>query len=84
MPFAFGPQRCLLRNFGVPQLPQDHSREALLEYLDHRPGISPLRLADQQMDVLRHGHISNHHKAVAPPNLFQSAEQQISSTSRAE
>jgi hypothetical protein len=54
-------------------------RKAELQGLHHHRRRAALRLADQQMKVLGHDHVSENHNAVALPHLFQHGEQQIAS-----
>jgi hypothetical protein len=43
--------------------------KTLLQHLHHRRRSSPLRFAHEQMKMLRHDHISDHHKIVAAAHL---------------
>ena len=43
-----------------------------------------LRFANQQMNVLRHDHIADHHEAIPLPDLFQDLQKQIAATSRSQ
>jgi len=56
---------------------QHASRESLLHRLHHPRRIAFLRLADQQMNVLRHHHVSHHHKTVALADSLQHLQEQI-------
>ena len=51
--------------------PLKSSRCLLFQNLNHHRKASFRRLTDQQMNVLRHEHISSHNKPVAQPHLFQ-------------
>ena len=53
-------------------------REALLQHLHHGRWRALLRFADQQMEVLRHHHISDYDKTVAAADLLESFEKQAS------
>src|SRR5271157_852126 len=56
----------------VPALPPHLLRDALLQHLQHRRGRAFLRLADQQMHMLWHHHMSHQQKSVllANPSKF--------------
>jgi hypothetical protein len=58
--------------------------EALFERLHHHRGIAALGLAEQQINVLGHDHVANHHEAVTTPHLFHDFEKQITILWRAE
>jgi hypothetical protein len=51
--------------------------KALLQHLHHDRRRSLLRFADEQMEVFRHDHVSEHNKAVALPDFFQKVEEQV-------
>src|SRR5207253_11083684 len=56
---------------------KQHPRKALLQYLDHYRKIGTLRLADEQVDVLRHHDVSDDGQPVLPPRGFEAAQEQI-------
>ncbi|HVO82068.1 MAG TPA: hypothetical protein VMT28_15135, partial [Terriglobales bacterium] len=52
-------------------LGQDPPGKAQLERLHDPRGNMFLRFADQRMKVFGHDHIADHHKLIAPADLFQ-------------
>ena len=70
--FALGRMATPLQTF------QKLAREALLQHLYHGRWRARLRLADQQMEVFRHYHISDYDKTVAAANLLEGFEKQAS------
>ncbi len=66
-----------LGRIAMPSHPfQKFVRKALLEYLHHRRWRPLLRLADQQIEVLRHHYTSDHDKTVPEAHLFEDFEKQ--------
>jgi len=59
------------------ELPQYPPRESLLNRLHDAGRIALLRFADQQVDVLRHDHVTYDNETVALPYLFEDAQEQI-------
>jgi len=53
----------------------------LLYQLHHFGWILLLRFADQQMKVLGHDNVSQHHETTALARFFQDAQEQIATTS---
>jgi len=76
------PQTALCADLVRPPSRQNCSRETLLQHLHHGGRISFLRLAQQQVDMFRHNHVTDHDEMVASPNLFQDFQKQIATTSR--
>jgi hypothetical protein len=48
------------------------------------PVGGPFRFAGQQMDVIRHNHITHHHESVTLTNLFKNLQEQIPTPRRCE
>jgi hypothetical protein len=65
------------RDVPASQLAQHRPRKPLLEHLDHNPGIGSLGLAKQQMNMLRHNHITDDDEAIALPHLFKNTKKEI-------
>src|ERR1700736_5991653 len=59
-------------------------REALLQHLHDGRWVSTVGLADEQMNMLRHQHIADHHKTVATAYLLQDFEKHIAAARRAQ
>jgi hypothetical protein len=74
---GINPRASLSRNVPASQFAQRGPREALLQHLDHNPGIGSFRLAEQQMNVLRHDHITDYHEAITLPYLFKDKKKEI-------
>jgi hypothetical protein len=60
------------------EFPQESSRESLLESLHHGRRVAALRFAEQQMHMLGHHDVTDDNKAIAPADLLQNLEEQIS------
>jgi len=82
-PFAFSPDIKVIKS-RLPELAghgpqlglarvvsQKPPREAQLQRLHQGREVCPLRLAQQQVDVLRHDHISDYDQPVAAANALQ-------------
>ncbi len=67
----------MIESSAVSHLAQHGPREALLKHLNHNPGIGSFRLAEQQMNMLRHDHVSGYHKAIALSYLFKNVKEPI-------
>jgi len=59
-------------------------RKAQFERLHHHRKIFLLRFAEQQMNVLRHDHVTDHDQYVALADLFQDFQKQIAAAGSAE
>ena len=57
------------------KLCQNASREAELHSLHDGRRISLLRFAEEQMNVLRHDHITHHHKLIPATNALQNRQE---------
>ncbi len=55
-------------------------RHPLLQHLHHRGGRPALRLAEDQVHVLRHHHIADDKEAVPASHLLQDAKEQIAAS----
>ena len=60
------------------------ARDALLQYLNHSGRRSLGRLADEQMNVLRHNHVAHQREAVVIARLAENLRENISGAHRAE
>ena len=69
-----------IRSLFPAQAPGD----ALFQNLNHRRGRSSCRLANEQMDVLGHHHISDKREAEAVSDLAENLNESIPSASRAQ
>ena len=67
--------------FGVRVKPalfrQQAPRESQLQSLDCGSQRALLGLADQEVNVLRHYHVPDHHPLVAPAYIFQHFEEKV-------
>src|SRR5579863_57332 len=79
MPFlpGCGPHAVLPQVAVRTKFPQKTPRKTLFKRLHHDGRVGSLRLADQQMHMLGHDHISNHDKTIALADLFQYLEEQV-------
>jgi hypothetical protein len=71
-----------LRARSAPLLSSHRSRYALLQYLQHSRHIAFLRLADQQMHVLRHEDVPNQPELIGASDLPQYFQEQIPRANR--
>jgi len=60
------------------------SRKAKFESLHHGRRSLYLRFADQQVNMFGHDHVTGHKKLIAPANLLQYSQQQVTTARRAE
>ena len=67
-----------------PRLRQNAARKAEFESLQHRGRSLLLRLADQQVKVLGHDHVADHHELIAAAHLLENGEKPIPTGNRAE
>jgi hypothetical protein len=72
---------CLVQvRFGIwlpSRTPQNPLGKSLLDNLQHFRGVSYLRLANQQMKVVRHDDVTQDHEPIALPRVFQNAQEEI-------
>jgi len=67
-----------------PRLRQNASRKSKFKSLHHGRRSLYSRFADQQMNVLGHDHVTGNDELIAPANLLQHSQQQVTTASRAE
>ena len=79
-PSSFLPQPFLFRPRAPSPPPMHRSRDALLQHLHRHARIPHIRLADQQMNMLRHHHVSQQREIVALSNFTENLEEEIPST----
>src|SRR5258708_39990710 len=60
------------------------ARDALLERLQRGGEVSAAWLVHQQVDVLGHDHVADDDETVTPARGFETAQEQIAATGRAE
>ncbi len=60
------------------------ARDFLLEHLQGFRRISPLRLAEEQVDVFGHDHITDQQEAVSPADLVKDLHEAVAGARRAE
>jgi len=53
--------------------------KALFDGLHHRGRIASSRLAEQQMDMLRHDDVAHHNEMIAAAHMFQHFKKQVAS-----
>src|SRR6185312_7396196 len=67
---VFPPQGWLRLAFPLAQCPQHTPGEALLDHLQDGGGSTSFWFADQNGEVFRHHHVTDHDKIVALPGLL--------------
>ena len=80
---ATGKVQIQLSGDGAP-LAAQAARDALFQHLNHGRGRSLARLADEQMDVLRHDYVAHQGEAIAIPHLTEDLDENISGANRAQ
>src|SRR5436190_9726480 len=73
----YAPQTALSRIAPHSQPTPQPARKALLHSLHYYRRIAPFRFSDQQMNVLRHHYVADHHESIAPPHLLQHPQKQF-------
>ena len=77
-------QRNLQRVPAPPLFGQDAPRKTWLERLHYGRRIFLLRFADEQVNVLGHNHVADHHEGIAPAYLLEHFEKKIAAARRAQ
>ena len=72
---SFLPKRTLWPVFSPAEISKYAPREALLQHLHDGGWSSSIWLADQQMDVLGHNHVSDYDETVAKTRLFKNLQE---------
>src|SRR5580692_11350950 len=81
---SFLPQAFLFRPRAAPPTPVHRSRNPLFQHLHRRARIPHIRLADQQMNMLRHHYIPDQREIVTHSNLTENLEKEMPSPFRAQ
>ncbi len=58
--------------------------ESLPDDFHYNGRIAHVRFGDQEVKVLRHHHVTDHHKSIFLPCLFQDAQQEIAARTRSQ
>ena len=78
------PQLALPRPSPPAQFSQHAASKTLLHNLHHGGLGTPLRFADQQMNMLGHNHVPGYDETITGPHLFEDFEKEIPPPRRAE